>query len=96
MASIGRQVGAVVGEVGHEGLATAVAELAVALVQAEVRAQHRAVRDEPTEARFDEVVERLVGRARVGDGGGAGQAGGVEGLGHGSVGLLVGPVRASR
>ena len=93
----GRQVGAVVGEVGQEGLATAVTELAVALVQAEVRAQHRAVRDEPTEASFDEVVERARRRdPRSGTAAGRGRrvVSRVSVTGRSS--LLVGPVRASR
>ena len=59
------QVAPVGVELGEDRLATAVAELVVAVVQAEVRAEDRVVADEPAEARLDEVVERVVGRAAV-------------------------------
>ena len=50
----------------EDGLAAAVAEQVVVLVQAERGAEHRVVADEPHEARLDEVVERVVERPGVG------------------------------
>ena len=59
------EVLAVRGQLGEDGLAAAVAEQVVVLVEPERRAEDRVVADEPHEARLDEIVEVVVERARA-------------------------------
>ena len=58
------EVRAVAIELREDGLAAAVTEQVVVLVEPERGAEHGVVPDEPDEARLDEVVERVVERPR--------------------------------
>ena len=67
-----RQVGAIVGDIGQDGVAAAVAELVVGVVEAEPGREDRLALDHPPEARLDEVVEPGVGGSGVRAGAGRG------------------------
>ena len=76
------EVLAIGGQLGEDGLAAAVAQQVVVLVEPERGAEDRVVADEPHEAGLDEVVEAVVERARGRRGRGARERRGRSWLGH--------------